>query len=85
MTFEKAAKASIEARRDRREATQRDLRHFIRRMLRIQGVATRPLRAMTVAECRSILEKAFPNCANSFRKGRAILSSVFNYGIRHEW
>lgn len=84
-TFEEAAKASIEARCDRRDSTKRDLRHFIGRMLRIEGVATRPLRAMTVAECRSILEKAFPNSANSFRKGRAILSSVFNYGIRHEW
>lgn len=85
VSFAEAARASMEARRDRRPSTRRDLKHFIGRMLRIEGVAMRPLRAMSVSECRSLLGKAFPNSPSSYRKGRAILSSIFTYGIRHEW
>lgn len=85
ISFAEAARASMEARRDRRPSTRRDLRHFIGRMLRVEGVASRPLRAMSVSECRMILERAFSKSPSSYRKGRAILSSIFTYGIRHEW
>ena len=83
--FAEAARASLEARRDRRPTTQRDLRHFIGRLLRVEGAGERPLRAMGVAECKKLLEKAFPNSPSSYKKGRAILSSIFSYGIRQEW
>lgn len=85
VSFKEAAMASLAARKDRRPTTRRDLRHFIGRMLRVEGVASRPLRAMGVAECRQLLEKAFPNSPHSYRKGRVILSSIFSYGVRHEW
>ncbi|MBQ8479572.1 MAG: hypothetical protein IJ503_04200 [Akkermansia sp.] len=83
--FEVVAWASVEARSGRRPATQQDLRHFVRRMLRVEGVAERPLRAMSTRECRSLLERAFGGSVHSYRKGRAILHSIFAYGIRHEW
>ncbi len=85
VSFEEAARASLEARQDRRPTTRRDLRHFIGRMLRVKGVATRPLRAMSVTECKNLLEKAFPASPSSYKKGRVILNSIFSYGIRHEW
>ena len=85
VNFKEAANASLAARQDRRPTTRRDLQHFIGRMLRVEGVAARPLRAISVSECRNILEKAFPNSPSSYRKGRAILSSIFSYGLRHEW
>ncbi len=83
--FEEAAWASVAARTARRATTLRDLRHFVRRMLRVEGVGTRPLRAMSTRECRDLLEKAFGSSGHSFNKGRAILHSIFAYGQRQEW
>ncbi len=68
-----------------RATTLRDLRHFIRRLLRVPGLAERPLRAMGVVECRQVLEAAFAGSAHSYRKGRAVLHSVFAYGMRQGW
>ncbi len=87
VTFQQAAEESL-ARRvaaGRRPVTLRDLRHFIRRLLRVPGLAERPLRAMDTAECRRALETAFAGSAHSFRKGRAILHSIFAYGQRQGW
>lgn len=83
--FEEAAWASVSARAGRRATTLRDLRHFVRRMLRVDGVATRPLRAMNTQDCRELLERAFSSSGHSFNKGRAILHSIFAYGQRREW
>lgn len=85
VSFEEAAWASVQARASRRPTTKRDLRHFVRRMLRVEGVARRPLRAMTTCECRELLHRAFGASLHSYRKGRAILHSVFAFGMRHEW
>ena len=85
VSFEQAARESVEARAGRRATTLRDLRHFVRRMLRVEGVAARPLRAMSTRECRELLEKAFGCSDHSFNKGRAILHSIFAHGQRQEW
>lgn len=86
-SFREAAWASYEARvrKGRRAATLGDLRHFIGRMLRVEGFGERPLRALTTADCRAMLETAFGGSAHSYRKGRAILHSIFAYGVRQEW
>lgn len=84
-SFAYVAWQSVEARKGRRASTLRDLRHFVRRMLKVPGVAERPLRAMTSRECRKLLAKAFGNSLHSYRKGRVILHSIFAFGIRHEW
>lgn len=85
--FREAAAASLEARQraGRRAATLADLRHFIARMLRVQGVAERPLRALSQEECRHLLQTAFGGSLHSYRKGRAILHSIFAYGMRRGW
>ncbi|MGN0836090.1 MAG: tyrosine-type recombinase/integrase [Akkermansia sp.] len=83
--FAEAAWASVRAREHRRPATYADLCYFVRRMLRVPGVGARPLRAMTARECRELLEQAFPASVHSYRKGRAILHSVFAFGFRREW
>lgn len=85
VSFEQAAWAIVDARKGRRATTLRDLRHFVRRMLRVAGIAEQPLRTMGSRECRELLEKAFGNSDHSFNKGRAILHSIFVYGIRQEW
>ena len=85
VTFETAVWASVEARAERRPTTRRDLRHYARRLLRVEGVAARPLRAMSSRECRELLQAAFGGSASSFRKGRAMLHSVFAHGLRQEW
>ncbi len=85
VTFETAVWESVKARAGRRPTTQRDLRHYARRLLRVEGVASRPLRAMSTRECRELLQAAFGGSASSFRKGRAMLHSVFAYGMRQEW
>lgn len=83
-SFEQVAWASVEARAARRPTTTRDLRYYVRKMLRVEGVAQLPLRAMTTAQCRWILDEAFGHSAHSYRKGRAILHSIFAYGFRQE-
>lgn len=85
VSFAEAVWASVEARAERRPATRRDLRHYARRLLRVEGVVNRPLRAMTTRECRELLQAAFGGSASSFRKGRAMLHSVFAHGLRQEW
>lgn len=83
--LEEAAWASVNARRDLRPTTRRDLRHFVRRILKVEGVAGLPLRAMTTSQCKRILTDAFGSSLSSQVKGRAILHSIFAYGIRQEW
>lgn len=83
--FEQAAWASVEARAGRRPTTTRDLRHYVRRMLKVEGFAQQPLRGMTTAQCRELLRKTFGHSVHSYRKGRAILHSIFAYGMRQEW
>lgn len=85
VSFATAAWESVEARGDKRPTTRRDLRHFVRRMLRLDGVAERPLRLMRTEECRTILQRAFGNSIHSFRKGRAILHSIFVHGRAQGW
>lgn len=85
VSFEAAAWASVEVRNNRRSTTCRDLRHFVRRMLRVAGVAELPLRGMKREECSELLQKAFGNSLHSYRKGKAILHSIFAFGIRQGW
>lgn len=85
VTLETAAWASVEARQHLRPCTQRDLRHFVRRLLRVEGAGELMLRNMTSMQCRELLEQAFGNSPSSYVKGRAILHSIFAYGIRQEW
>lgn len=85
VSLREAAWASVEARKDLRPITRRDLRHYVRRILRVEGAADNPLRSMSTADCKRILSAAFGSSPSSYRKGRAILSSIFSYGIRQEW
>ena len=85
VSLEEAAWASVEQRRHRRPTTRRDLRAFVRRMLRVEGAGQLLLRKMTPGVCRELLDKAFPGSEHSYRKGRAILHSIFAFGIRREW
>lgn len=84
-SFETTAWASVEARAGRRPTTRRDLRCFVRRMLRVQGLAERPLRQINAQECRRILLSSFGRSESSYRKGRAILHSIFAFGLRRGW
>ncbi len=76
---------SVAARGDCRETTKRDLRYFLRKILKLVGVSELPLRAMTTAQCRDILQQAFGHSKSMYIKGRALLHSVFAYGLRREW
>lgn len=85
VSLSEAIWASVEARKGLRPTSRRDLRNYARRILRVEGVCDKPLRSFTTADCKRILAAAFGNSPSSYRKGRVILSSVFNYGIRQEW
>ncbi len=85
VSFAEAAWRSVAARAGRRPVTLRDLRYYVNRLLREPGVAERPLRAMTSVECRRLLHAAFGHSAHGFRKARAILHSVFAFGLQQEW
>jgi len=85
VSLEEAAWASVNARQELRPTSRRDLRHFVRRILKVEGAATMPLRAITSAQCKKILTEAFEGSTSSFVKGRAILHSIFSFGIQQEW
>lgn len=85
VSLQEAAWQSIEARQGRRATTLRDLRHYVRRILRVPGSASLSLRRISPQQCRDILQQAFGNSPHSFRKGRAILHSVFAFGFRQGW
>lgn len=85
VTFSEAAYASIEARGHLRATTLRDLRYYVRRMLKVGWVADRPLRGMTTRECRRLLEESCNTGKSTFAKARVILHSIFSYGMRQEW
>ncbi len=85
VAFAQAAEESLMRRAGRRPTTRRDLRHFVNRLLRVPGFGERPLRSIGTAECRRALEMAFAGSVHSFRKGRAILHSIFVYGQRQGW
>ena len=85
VSFAEVVQQSLAARSGLRPTSRRNLRHYTNRMLRIEGVAERPLRAMGVKECRELLAAAFGNSPSSYHKGRAILHSIFAYGMRQEW
>ena len=84
-TLAAAGWASIAAREGCRSTTKRDLRYHLRRMLKQEGIAEQPLRAMSTAQCRELLRRTYGACTSSYIKGRAVLHSIFAYGIRQEW
>ena len=85
VTLREAVWASVEARKGLRPTTCRDLRNYARRLLRVEEAGDMLLRTMRVADCKRILAAAFGSSASSYKKGRAVLSSVFSYGMRQEW
>ncbi len=88
VSFAHAARESLHQREKagRRPTTLRDLRYFIRRLLlRNPELTSRPLRALSTSECQHALEQAFSCSAHNFRKGRAILHSIFRFGIQQGW
>ena len=85
VSFGEAVEKSVAARSHLRPASRRDLRHFTKRMLRIEGTASLPLRRISTDDCRRILSESFSSSAHSYRKGRAILHSIFTYGRRMGW
>ena len=86
VSFERAAWASVEARSTQlRPVSLRDLRYFVRRLLRVEGCSRIALRHMTSSQCRHILHTAFPTSTSEYVKGRSIMNSIFAYGMRREW
>ena len=85
VSLEEAAWASVEARSDLRPVYRRDLRYFVRRMMRDRALAGRPLRAVRAKECREMLEREWGKSPHGYRKARAILHSIFTYGQGQEW
>lgn len=82
--FREVGWESIEARAHCRAATRRDLRYCLRKMLKQEGVGELPLRSMSTVDCRRILQEAFGHSSSLYIKGRAVLSSIFSYGVKQE-
>lgn len=85
VSFGHAIQASLQARQHRRPSTLADLKSFTQRMLRNNNIAMRPLREITVEECREMLDKTFGHSAHSYRKAKMILHSIFHYGQNQGW
>ncbi len=85
VTFEKAVKAALEARKDRRTRTVYDFRYITRRfMKRCKGLAAQRVRSITPQECAGYIEKAF-DTPRQRQKARLILSGVFGTAVKRGW
>lgn len=85
VSFERAVKEALEARKNRRLRTQTDFRYFTQRfMKRCKGLAKRRVRAITTSECTHYIETAFQT-PRQRQKARLILSGVFATAIRCSW
>lgn len=85
VTFERAVKEALEARKDRRARTLSDFRYITRRfMARCPGLAGRRVRAITAAECRQYIDQAFETPRQRY-KAHAILSGVFRTAQLRGW
>ena len=85
VSLEEAGWASVEARADLRATSRRDIRYFLRKLLKVEGVGALPLRAITSKQCRDMLRAAFGHSKSMYIKGRSLLHSVFVFGMRQEW
>lgn len=86
VSLKKAAWARVENRAPYlRPISLRDMRYYVRRLLRVEGAEKLLLRRMNTADCRRLLHTAFANNQSGYAKARAILHSIFAYGIRCEW
>ena len=82
VTFEKAVKVALEARRDRRRRTVYDFRYFTRRFIkRCKGLAARRVRSISPQECAGYIEQAF-DTPRQRQKARLILSGVFGTAVK---
>ncbi len=85
--FAEAVAATLKAKEQqlRAKRTLADIGYYTRRLMReCPGLAKRPLRAMSSAECSALLERVFPTLTQR-RKARAILSGVFRTAQRRGW
>lgn len=85
VSFEQAAWGSVEARADLRPVYKRDLRYYVRRMLRGGEIGEKPLRAVSMRDCRAMLTREWGKTPHGYRKARTILHSIFAYGRGQEW
>lgn len=85
VNFEEAAEFSLLARSHRRPSTVADLRSYINRMCSNQDFAHRPIRQLSIRECRYMLHKEFGHSQHTYRKAQSVLHSIFNYAIRQRW
>ena len=85
VSFEYAAIESLRARRNRRPSTMADLRSYTNRMLSYEQFGGIPLSSITSEDCYKLLHTHFSYSPHVFRKAKAVLHSVFSYGIRRGW
>ncbi len=83
--FGQAIGQFLEHKRHRRPQTQQELRHYTRRFLRLNPEwQQRPLRDISMEDCRRMLSESFPNL-HSRRKARTILHGVFSFCRKQGW
>lgn len=85
VNFAEAAESSLLARAHRRPSTVADLRSYINRMCRNRDFALRPIRQLSIHECRYMLHQVFGHSQHTYRKAQSVLHSIFNYAIRQRW
>lgn len=85
VSFRRAAEFSLIAREHRRPSTKADLRSYITRMCNYKKLAGTSIRAISIPECREMMQDCFGHSIHSFRKAQSVLHSIFNYAERQGW
>lgn len=85
VTFEKAIRESLDARKIRRPSTLADLRSYTNRMLDASYYNHLTLRSISSEQCFAMLSELFGHSPHVFRKAKAVLHSIFSFGQRRGW
>ncbi len=84
--FSQAASMALEQKQHRSIRTLRDIRQTNNALMRAEkGLAERPIRSLSTADCERILSKAYAHSPARFIKARGNLSGVFTLAQRRGW
>lgn len=85
VSFREAYEETLRLKSNRSKFTLRDIRYYIRKLMReIPELADKPIRMISINDCRMMLEKVFEALPQR-KKARAILSGIFNVAKRRQW
>ncbi len=86
VSFEQALHYTLEQKQHHSIRTRRDIRQTNQALMRNEaGLAQRPVRNISTADCERILHQSYAHSATRYIKARSNLSGLFTLALRRGW